>query len=80
MFQRFVGERTHVHKLRRKLQQMHAPQGYRMSMPTSMVSIKIMDTGIGMADSFIQETIFKPFAKADPYTVGNLSITTGCVC
>jgi hypothetical protein len=51
------------------LQHTHTPRGYQAAMPTTMVSIRITDSGLGMNQEFIDNHIFKPFAKADVHAV-----------
>jgi hypothetical protein len=46
-------------------------------MPTTMVSITIEDSGIGMDQDFIDNHIFKPFAKANVHAVGPFEFYTG---
>jgi len=47
-------------------------------MPTTMVSITIEDSGIGMDQEFIDNHIFKPFAKANVHAV-SLNLTLCCI-
>lgn len=44
-------------------------------MPTTMVAITIDDSGIGMEKDFVDNHVFKPFAKANVHAVGWLELS-----
>ncbi|KAJ9116853.1 hypothetical protein QFC22_004510 [Naganishia vaughanmartiniae] len=46
------------------------PEGYDASLPTSIISIRITDTGIGMSQEFADNKIFQPYIKRDQNTPG----------
>lgn len=47
------------------------PIGYNTSMPTSIIAIRISDTGKGMSPQFAETDIFKPFTKDDAFSPGS---------
>ena len=58
-------------------QKTHAPRGYHEARPTTMVSITIEDSGIGMEQDFVDNHIFKPFAKANVHAVSHAISQSG---
>jgi signal transduction histidine kinase len=48
------------------------PEGYEASLPTSIISIRIQDTGNGMPQDFANHKIFQPYTKQDQNTVSYL--------
>lgn len=49
------------------------PQGYDRSLPKSIIRITVEDTGIGMSPQFAESEIFRPFTKADKFSVSCLA-------
>ncbi|KAJ9101895.1 hypothetical protein QFC21_003235 [Naganishia friedmannii] len=46
------------------------PEGYDASLPTSIISIRITDTGTGMSQDFADHRIYQPYIKRDQNTPG----------
>ncbi|KAJ9110426.1 hypothetical protein QFC19_001551 [Naganishia cerealis] len=46
------------------------PEGYDASLPTSIISIRIQDTGSGMPQDFADHKIYQPYIKRDQNTPG----------
>lgn len=54
------------------------PEGYEASLPTSIISIRITDTGNGMPQEFADHKIFQPYAKWDHSTVSRWFLPNAC--